>query len=1097
MRWLSVLGLSAQLGVLVALASPAASSPPAHSSSSHQACTPPTTQSITLADLLSASADHQLLLAAFQRARLIPTLNRLNGSTLFAPTDDAIRNERKRERALHKTGHAPAAQLAVWSSVVDWVEQGKPERLESEEEDGEGEKGDDEPRHDNLQLALRDTLLYHVLNYTLFPAPPTNSSDNSTAPAPKPLPLDIPTLQETLYFPSLFPYNRSFPAPPSLPGTEPEKPDPDAPKDRPEGLLHGEGQRLGLLKRKKGGEIWVGGDWKGEGGVKASSEPEFATNGALVSLDGVLQKPNDVVSIIRSTPELSTLASLLPPPVLDFLTTAPHLTLFAPTNEAWGVLSELEMKYLRSGFAELDLAEIFGGAASQAGAGKGKVGYLERLVGFKGGKASTITTIRNGTLEVTGGQDKTDAQVNGTAIVTGDILAKNGVIHTVPSLLLPSGSLSLTAEKYLIALDATDFVALLRSVNLSHYVQVPSHEPGTVLDSSPLPPIVGTDDVVPQISLSASAVDNKPRRERYTILAVKDDVLASAFSDSSASSRNPFISSPVLNGHPLPPEGSAALKELLAYHIVTGRWTPDELDDGMLVGTELRTDLLRGARQRVVVGVQGEDGSRGEGWASKGKGKKGKGGDEREKGTISWGGATVVAEPVAVGGSIIYLVSSLIDPPPTAITAAVSDLRLSTFVASVYAAALDGILSMQPAVTYLVPTNDAFESLGLTMSYLLLPSSRAELRTVLKYHAVDEVVYLDGFPRTGGARYATLLDGTEIYFERDSTNGTLSVHGPTLGGVPANGETRDASIVEGDILTETGALHIVDQVELPAELDITLEKLLLGAKANTMVELIKAANMSWVLEGKAPPQPSKHKKQEVEGAVGTQSYEGRGKHGEERYAGSNDRAYTILCPSDKAFSRLNLTYYRTNPPALEALVRLHIIPDVSSSSSLPTASPAEPGAPLALGDTKSYKTLLDESQPGGSSAYGAVAFRKWGAGDSAWLVGVEGARGVKGEADAARVVQWGRATPWLVEDDGPSAAGKGTTTRLVPAGGVISLDAVLLPYEPGWFRRWGWIVLSSIIGVAVLAVFAFVAVRRYRKRREAKYERLLQEEDDD
>jgi uncharacterized surface protein with fasciclin (FAS1) repeats len=491
---------------------------------------------------------------------------------------------------------------------------------------------------------------------------------------------------------------------------------------------------------------------------------------------------------------------------------------------------------------------------------------------------------------------------------------------------------------------------------------------------------------------------------------------------------------------------------------------------------------------------------------------------------------------VAVGGSIIYLVSSLIDPPSSVVTAAVTDLRLSTFVASVYAAALDGTLSMQPAVTYLVPTNDAFSALGLTMSYLLLPSSRPELRSLLQYHAVDEVVYLDDFPKTGGTRYATLLDGAEIYLATDPVNGTLSVHGPTLGGLPANGDIRellslpscsslgeadflspfssplstgDARIVEGDILTETGVIHIVDQVELPAELDITLEKLLLGAKANTMVELIKLANMSWVLEGKRQPRPDKDDESDLVLSTSTAIADEKKprKTPDNRFAETDDRAYTILCPTDKALSRLNLTYYRTNPPALESLIRLHIIPGSSSSSPIFSSAPAEPGAPLLLEDARTYSTLLSKSHRGGTSSYGNVAFRKWGEGESSWLVGVEGARGAKGQADAARVLAWGKATPWFVDDRdrqsdySPSAStvrnlGK-RSTRLTPAGGVISIDAVLLPYEPGWFRRWGWIALSATVGALLVVLGGLYAYRKYQKRREAHYQRVLAEEDDD
>ncbi|BGP39203.1 hypothetical protein JCM10450v2_003158 [Rhodotorula kratochvilovae] len=1034
---------------------------------------PPTPDTSRLVDLLSSSPDHQLLLAAFKRARLVPTLNRLNGSTLFAPTDEAIRRERDRERERGLSGDEVGG--GVWSAVVDWVEQGSVDETPAE--------------HDNLQLALRDTLLYHVLNYTLVPPPPSNRT-NSTTPPVEPLPLDVTTLHETLYFPSLFPYNRSYPAPPSLPGTEPDRPDPDAPNHRPEGLLHGEGQRLRAVRRqgeKKAEEYWVGVDWKGEGGVRSAGKPKFARNGALVPLEAVLTKPDDLATIIRSTPELSTLASLLPSPVFDFLTTAPHLTLFAPTNEAWSALTDLEMRYLRSGLAELDLSEIFGDGASQSGAGKGKVGYLERLVGGGNG-AANVTTLRNGTLEVAGDGERTAVKVNGTEIARGDILAKNGVIHTLPSLLLPQGSLALTAEKYLIALDATHFVSLLRSVNLSHYVQIPSREPGTVIDTPLPPPLVG------QVPLSAASGedDDKKRRERYTILAVKDDILAGTVAPLPGAVVPSSLASPILNGRPLPPVGSPALKELLEYHILPGRWLPSELEDNLLVGTELRTDSLRGGRQRLRVGVQGEEGSRGDGWEKSKKGRKDRDGDDGSH-LISWGGANVVADPLVVGDSIIYLVSSLIEPPPTAITAAVSDLRLSTFVASVYAAALDGTLATQAAVTYLVPTNAAFGDLGLTMQYLLLPSSRPELRSVLRYHAVDEIVYLDDFPRSGGSRYPTLLDGAELYFERDPVNATLSVHGPTLGGLPANGEPRDASVVEGDILTETGALHVLDQVELPPDLDISLEKLIRGAKANTMVDLIRAANMSWVLEGRSAPRSPPRDGEEAVGG------DGKDKGDKERRHGGADRAYTILCPSDKAFSRLNLTYYHSHPAALSALVRLHILPAApppssSSGSPFPPRS-AQPGAPLLLEDSQTHASLLSRSSPGGTSDFGTVAFRKWSAGDTAdaWMVGIQGARGTKGESDAARVLAWGRATPVFVEGGGED----GKKPRLQAAGGVIAIDSVLLPYEPGWIRRYGWIVGAAFAGVVVLALASVFGVRWWKRRRQAKYDRLLQEDDDE
>jgi uncharacterized surface protein with fasciclin (FAS1) repeats len=420
---------------------------------------------------------------------------------------------------------------------------------------------------------------------------------------------------------------------------------------------------------------------------------------------------------------------------------------------------------------------------------------------------------------------------------------------------------------------------------------------------------------------------------------------------------------------------------------------------------------------------------------------------------------------VVVGDSIIYLISSVLYPPTSVVTEAVSDLRLSTFVASVYAASLDKVLARQPAVTYLVPDNTAFTSLGLVMSYLLLPVARAELRSLIRYHAIDEIVYLDDFPVGRSTRYPTLDDGGEIYVDRDdshngSSSSSVTVHGPTVGGVASNGETRDARIVEGDILTSTGVIHIIDQVELPPELDITIVKLLQGAKANTMVDLIRAANMSWVLEGKQPP-ASFFGEDEDEDAVGTTGLGKRRKHPNrvKRKTTTTDRAYTILCPTDKAFSRLNLTYYLSNPPLLSALVQLHIIP-TDAFAPLTTD-----GRPLLLEDEIAYPTLLDDVRAGGRGSsgdnrhfYGTVAFRRWG--NEGWLVGIKSARGTNGQADSAKVVSFGRASPrFLEEDDGPSPSSEARArvsmrrrvgaVRLAAGGGVLTIDSVLVPYQPG------------------------------------------------
>ncbi|GAA5892238.1 uncharacterized protein JCM6883_007294 [Sporobolomyces salmoneus] len=1033
--------------------------------------------SLSIVDLLSSSPSHSLLLRAFQRARLIPILNQLNESTIFAPTNEAIRRAQEGERAIESS----------WGSLLLSEE----EEEEEEEDLGKG--------HDNLQLELRETLLYHCLNYTLFPArnhsSSSNFSDSSSnwRESDSPLPLNVVTLQESLYYPSLSPYNDSFPHPPSLPGSPPDD-KPKFPMEPPKnGLLKRQGQMMRVVRKEGGDEkegVWVGTDWKGEGGVRVlmprkGEEFKRPRNGVLVPIDGVLSKPKDLASIIQSTPSLSTFSSLLPPSLLSYLSNTSHLTLFAPTNEAWDSLSELEMRYLRSKFSELDMKEILQDSASRKvsnGEEKGSVvGYLGKLVegGKDGEEGKLVKTLRNGSLEI-GRNEEGNYKVNGTEVEEGDILAKNGVLHTIPSLLLPSGSLALTAEKYLLALNCTKFVDLLHSVNLTKYVTIPSDQ-GTEIVPEPLPhyTLPAQSD---QISFQK---EEKGLKEGYTILALKDSLLASIDPASSSSLR-------LLTLPQFPSPGSNELRSLLSYHLLPTKYLPRDLNDGMLLGTELRPRTLGGARQRLMVNVQDEEGGEGEGWEKRTGKKVDKGGGEEKEVIISFGNSNAIAEPVEVGNSIIYLISTILEPPVSIISTAVSDLRLSTFIASVYSACLSHLFLSTPSITYLIPTNSAFERLGLVMNYLLLPIAKKELDSTLRYHALKELVYSTDFPEVDreSMKYPTLEQGgSEIYLERNSTN--VLVHGPTvsLGGggnarIPVNGDTRKGKLIEMDYLTETGVIHVVDQVELPPTVEITVDKLLKGAKSTTMVELIKQANMSWVLEGRQSPDHNEAEEEEEDD---------RGRK----------RAYTILCPSDKALSRLNLTFYSTHPEHLSALIKLHIIPidalplslsTTPSSDSSKGRESQEEGTPLPFSDSIIYSTL-HSIEEGGKSKYGKIAFKRWGTERGSWMVGIEGARGTKGESDSARVVNWGRATPRILRDEtGDLLDGM----RVATGGGVILIDSVLLPWEPGWFRRWGWIVLTSIVATVVVVGLGVWGVRKWKKRLRKNgegYERVEGEED--
>ena len=138
----------------------------------------PAVSSTTLVDALSADADYTSLIRLLQRARLIPTLNRLNGSTLFAPTNDAI----ERHSSLNP----------LWKAALN---------------------NDQFFLNDNVREKLRQELFYHLLNYSL-PEPPPE-----------------PHLQvlETLHFPQFLSDQPSTDPPPWIPepggtlGGEPQR----------------------------------------------------------------------------------------------------------------------------------------------------------------------------------------------------------------------------------------------------------------------------------------------------------------------------------------------------------------------------------------------------------------------------------------------------------------------------------------------------------------------------------------------------------------------------------------------------------------------------------------------------------------------------------------------------------------------------------------------------------------------------------------------------------------------------------------------------------------------------------------------------------
>ena len=327
-----------------------------------------------------------------------------------------------------------------------------------------------------------------------------------------------------------------------------------------------------------------------------------------------------------------------------------------------------------------------------------------------------VTTIKGNHLEFTTSPEKTI--INDAELVQPDIYASNGVIHTVSSLLLPPSSLTLTPEKYLLALKCVRFVSLLHSVNLTSLINDPDAQ--------------------------------------ATILAPADDVIS------------------IFGDEDLPEKGSDELRRALQYHFIPDRWIPKKMKHKMLLKTELREPGLDRKRQVIDIEVaQDVDPSEDP------KIRFGGVGTVRDHGpSISFIFCSLNLTPCAtcvveVGNVVIYFISRPITPPTDALESVLPKLDLSTFLAAIFSTSLAEVIKGRPRSTILIPRNKGFEHLGALVSNHLLSSvGKPDLNHVIKHHIVDGIYYSDSLTKVSGKTIPT-DDGSDIRL----TNGSVTASG--------------------------------------------------------------------------------------------------------------------------------------------------------------------------------------------------------------------------------------------------------------------------------------------------------------------------------
>jgi len=130
--------------------------------------------------------------------------------------------------------------------------------------------------------------------------------------------------------------------------------------------------------------------------------------------------------------------------------------------------------------------------------------------------------------------------------------------------------------------------------------------------------------------------------------------------------------------------------------------------------------------------------------------------------------------------------------------------KFNTLVRAIKTASMQELLQSPGPLTVLAPTDQAFAKLPEELLHTLLTDTAA-LKRVLMYH----ILFAD----------ARLEDLREIT-EAPTAEGSVIAVEHTNGRVKVN----NATVLEADILTDNGVMHVIDQVLMPSLVEADLER---------------------------------------------------------------------------------------------------------------------------------------------------------------------------------------------------------------------------------------------------------------------------------
>ncbi len=161
-------------------------------------------------------------------------------------------------------------------------------------------------------------------------------------------------------------------------------------------------------------------------------------------------------------------------------------------------------------------------------------------------------------------------------------------------------------------------------------------------------------------------------------------------------------------------------------------------------------------------------------------------------------GAKVVTTDIECSNGTIHVIDAVILPnTKDVVDTAVEAGTFKTLTAAIKAAGLVEALKAKGPITVFAPTEEAFAALPEgTVENLLKPENKHQLQAVLKLHVISGRVYADAAAK--GAKVKSLQGQTLV---TRSEEGKVFVNG--------------AQVVQPDIDTSNGVIHVINQVLLP------------------------------------------------------------------------------------------------------------------------------------------------------------------------------------------------------------------------------------------------------------------------------------------